>query len=133
MTYRVFALSVAERGVERCGAVRHDVGPDEHLVVTPMLHPVTWVERVGEPDRVPDAAPAVFRIVAVTPDGRSESLFAEPRRPGLPGPAIRIPLDRYAGVPILLRLCVSLPGDLPPGPAVALAGWAEPQIVRHAP
>ncbi len=62
-----------------------------------------------------------------------DTLFEERRQPGLPGPAVQLPLARYAGVAIALRLCVSLPQDLPVGPAIAPAGWAEPQIVRDTP
>lgn len=132
MMYRVIAATARARGVWNCFTMAHHVTAGEAIATTPMLNPITWVQRRGDPDFRPGSSGAAFAVTVTVsaPLMPPQTVYADERPAGKPGEPIRISLDRYAGLEVEMRFCAGVPATAPSGPALALAGWVEPRIVR---
>ena len=132
MMYRVLAVSLRERKLSKCIVLTHAVGPLESVSTIPLLNPQTWSREDDEPEFLRHASGAVFRVTVHSQSGGGdETLYAAEQHLGVPPEKLRLPLDRFVGQQVEIRFCAALPAEAPPGPRVALAGWAEPRIVRR--
>ncbi|HVO23851.1 MAG TPA: hypothetical protein VMW56_09500, partial [Candidatus Margulisiibacteriota bacterium] len=128
LMYRVLAFTLRQHNLWQCVATTHRVDSDETVAAIPLLNPLTWLR--GDPDFPADASGARFRISVRTADGVRHTLYERAQPLAVPPDELHLALDRFAGQQVEIGFCATLPPDGPPGSATALAGWAEPRIVR---
>ncbi|MFQ5666527.1 MAG: ArnT family glycosyltransferase [Candidatus Binatia bacterium] len=132
MMYRVVTSTVEQRDAWTCFTTTHAVATGEVISTTPMLNPVAWTQKPGNPDFVPALTGATFEISLRARPAPPVVLYSAPQPLGKPRGPLRVALSPFAGRQVTIRFCTALPPGTPPGPALALAGWAEPRIVRAA-
>ena len=122
LMYRVLAAPVT-RG-RSCFDLRHRVGSGEALSVIPVFHPQLWTEQGSGAER------ALFSILVTDGTRPPRRIFAQELSARVPGPPLRLALDRFDGREVELHLCTARPPGARTGGKSLPVGWAEPKIVR---